>query len=134
MIVSKTEQELIDKANTQLKGLVFSEKTVSENGIFEKAGVTQTLVIRTRINQTKYPYRKYYDIKIRRRYSSLPARYYTDYNIYVYVDNEEKITELTPLLIYNGDGWHEQKQTPTNDDYVDIVYRSFYGNDAFNYM
>ena len=134
MIFSEIEQKHKDKANTLLKGLVFSETTVCENGIFEKAGVAQTLAIRTRINQTKYPYRKYYDIKIRRRNSSLPSRYYTDYNFYVYVDEEEKITELTPLIIYSGDGWHEQKLTPTNDDYVDIVYRLFYGNDAFNHM
>lgn len=124
----------VEEANALLKGRIFSEQEVCENGIFEKAGVAQALAIRTRINQTKYPYRKYYDIKIRRRNSSLPSRYYTDYNFYVYVDEEEKITEVTPLIMYSGDGWHEQKQTPSKEDYADIVYRLFFGMDAWSYL
>ena len=124
----------VEEANSLLKGIVFDEKAVYENGVFERAGVTQSLVLKPRTNMTKYPYRKYYDVKIRRRNSSLPSRYYTDYNFYVYVDEGEKITELTPLIIYSGDGWHEQKQTPTKEDYADIVYRLFFGVDAWSYL
>ena len=63
MIFSEREQQYRDKAIDLLKGRIFSEQEVCENGIFEKAGVAQSLAIRTRINQTKHPYRKYYDIK-----------------------------------------------------------------------
>lgn len=134
MMISEREQKLLDKANTLLKGLIFSEQGVFENGVFKKEGVSQTLVIRTRIKQTIYPHRKYYDINIERRYASLTPKHYTLYNFYVYVDNEERITELTPLLIYNRDGWHDYRETPTSDDYADIVYRLFLGEDAFNHL
>ena len=128
-MLSKTEQNHINEVNSLLKGLVFSKQKVCENGIFDKTDVVQTLDIKNYINQTEYPYRKYYDIKIKRRYLSLPSKYYKEYNFYVYVDDEERITELTPLIIYNCDGMHERRQPSTKNDYVDIVYRLFRGNE-----
>ena len=43
---------------------------------------------------------------------SISSEEFSEYNFYVYVDDEEKITEVTPLLIYNCDGMHKQKTTP----------------------
>ena len=134
MTFSKTELSYTDKANDLLKGLVFCEQKACDNGTFDKAGVVQTIVIRNCIDRGKYPWRKYYNIMIKRRYLNLPPNYHTDYNFYVYVDDEEKITEITPLIMYNCDGMHELRKTPTKDDYVDIVYRLFYGIDAFNLL
>ena len=125
MVISEREQNRVNEANALLKGLVFNENDVCERGNFQQEGISQSLKSRVVIKRTTYPYVRYYYISIRRRYRSLSPTHFTQYDFYVYVDDDEKITEISPLLIYQSDGRHEYRQIPTRENYADIVYRLF---------
>ena len=126
MILSKTEQNHIENANNKIKGIKFSTHSIYENGTFEAAGIVQTVAISSHVNETTYPSRRYYNIKITRAYSNLPD-HKTQYSFSVYVDEEELVTEITPLYIVNISGYHQRKQRTTKDDYASVVYRLFLG-------
>ena len=71
MRLSNSEENHINNANARLRGIVFSSQSICENGNFETAGVVQTVSISNHVNNTTYPHRKCYDIKIERSYSNI---------------------------------------------------------------
>ena len=128
MKLSASEQNHIAAANERLCGIAFPTN-ICENGTRKTDDMTQTVEISAHTNQTTYPERKYYNIKIKQSYARV-APCQTAYSYSVYVDETETITEITPLYIVNDTGRHQQRKAATKADYHTAVYRLILGTEA----
>ena len=132
MKLSASEQNHIAAANERLRGIVFPSN-ICENGTLKTDDMAQTVEVSTHTNQTTYPERKYYNIKIKRSYAGI-APFRTVYSYSVYVDKAEAITEITPLYVVSDTGRHQQRKTATKADYHTAVYRLILGAEAVNLL
>ena len=128
MKLSASEQKHITAANERLCGIAFPTN-ICENGTRKTDDMTQTVEISAHTNQTTYPERKYYNIKIKQSFVRI-APCQTVYSYSVYVDETETITEITPLYIVNDTGRHQQRKAATKADYHTAVYRLILGTEA----
>ena len=132
MKLSASEQNHIAAANERLRGFVFPSN-ICENGTLKTDDMAQTVEVSAHTNQTTYPERKYYNIKIKQSYARI-APCQTVYSYSVYVDKAEAITEITPLYVVSDTGRQQQRKTATKADYHTAVYRLILGAEAANLL